>query len=92
MTTALLLTLFIWLSLTAWRQHWPWWGWVANGAVLGGGGSNVLDRFLSGAVRDPLRIPFTSLHNNLADYAIFLGVIGIFIVGYAQRKEDVHAT
>jgi lipoprotein signal peptidase len=87
MSTVLLVVLFVWLSLTAWRQRWSWWGWSGIGAILGGGASNVIDRIFTGAVRDPLVIPFTSLHNNAADYAIFFGMI--LVLWSAIRRQPV---
>lgn len=91
LSATLLACLFVWLSVMAWRQKWPVWGWVSLGALLGGGTSNVFDRLFSGAVRDPLQIPFTPIHNNLADYAIFLGVIGILGVVWQVTRKEQHA-
>ncbi len=50
---------------------------VAAGLITGGGLSNVIDRLAFGGVRDWLPIPLTSLQNNLADYAIAMGVAWI---------------
>lgn len=79
-SSILLTALSIWLTMTAYRASWPWWGWGAAGLVVGGGASNVLDRWWFGAVRDPLPIPLTPLHNNLADYGIFIGLCLVFFV------------
>jgi len=48
---------------------------VGYGLLLGGGFSNLLDRWIFGGVRDIWPVPFLSLTNNLADWAIFLAVL-----------------
>lgn len=48
---------------------------LGYGFLLGGGFSNVLDRWLFGGVRDIWPVPFLPLSNNLADWAIFLAVL-----------------
>lgn len=52
-------------------------GWPNLGIqlLLGGAISNLLDRIIWGGVRDWLPIPFTALSNNLADWAIAVGVV-----------------
>lgn len=55
-----------------------WW-WVQQPSVSlaliwAGGLSNLLDRWQWQGVIDWLPIPFTSLHNNFADIAIFVGL------------------
>lgn len=78
-TCGILAMLTVWLTAMAVRFLWKWWGWLGIGMVLGGGLSNWLDRAVYGAVRDPLRVPFTSLNNNLADYAIFIGILAVVL-------------
>ena len=55
--------------------------------LLGGAWSNVVDRVLFGGVRDWLAVPLTSLHNNVADYAIALGILGIVMT---ELKHWIH--
>ncbi len=88
MTALLLVVLFAWLSLVAQRQQWSWWGWAAIGMIVGGGFSNIVDRVLTGAVRDPLTIPFTHIQNNVADYAIFLGVVLVFVASFVNGEGE----
>ncbi len=63
-----------------------WWLWrnvnqetlysaVILGMVLGGGISNLLDRVRLGGVQDWLVVPVVGMRNNVADYAIVLGLI-----------------
>lgn len=47
------------------------------GLIIGGAVSNVLDRLFLGSVRDFLPVPFLAVHNNLADWGIFIGLVGI---------------
>ena len=48
---------------------------ICVGLILGGGISNLVDRVLFGGVRDWMTLPVLGLHNNLADWAIVLGLI-----------------
>lgn len=48
---------------------------LAYSLIFAGGFSNALDRLLLGGVRDWLAVPFSTISNNLADYAIALGVL-----------------
>jgi lipoprotein signal peptidase len=55
-----------------------WW-WIQQpnmglALIWAGGLSNLLDRWQWQGVIDWLPIPFTSLHNNIADIAIFVGL------------------
>ncbi len=56
--------------------------------ILGGIISNVIDRLFAGAVRDWLPIPGLQLTNNLADYAIALGVLWLAVAIYTQKSHD----
>ncbi len=51
---------------------------VLTGIFFGGSTSNLIDRALYGGVRDFLPIPFFSIHNNLADWAIILSLLWLF--------------
>lgn len=59
-----------WLYRSEWRTL-P----IASGLFFGGGVSNLIDRVLFSGVRDWLPVPYLSIYNNLADYAIALGLI-----------------
>lgn len=48
---------------------------LAYGALLGGGFSNLVDRWFFGGVRDIWYLPGVALTNNAADWAIFLAAI-----------------
>lgn len=62
---------------------------IASGLFFGGGIANLLDRMYLGGVRDWLPVPFLNLHNNIADYAIAIGLIWLLIFGL--RKSYYHS-
>ena len=47
--------------------------------ILAGAISNLLDRIIWGGVVDWLPVPFLSLKNNLADWAIYSGIVMISV-------------
>ena len=55
----------------------------ATGLFFGGAVANLFDRFNFGAVRDWLPIPFTQIQNNVADWAIFAGIV-LLIFNYKR--------
>lgn len=59
---------------------------IAYGLFLGGGFSNLLDRWLYAGVRDIWEIPFLSLTNNLADWSIFVAVC-LFLFAEIRRSR-----
>lgn len=59
---------------------------IATGLFFGGAFSNLFDRVLVGGVRDWLPIPFTSVSNNLADWAIFLALTWMAWRTFADRE------
>lgn len=64
---------------------------LAGGLFFGGGISNLIDRGIIGRVRDWLPIPLITIHNNIADYAIGLGLISMIVVTLRQAYlEEVH--
>jgi signal peptidase II len=84
LTICVVVALFSWHTLSRtiyFKSVWP------EGLVLGGAVSNLIDRFLYGAVMD-----FIEFHAfgysfpvfNVADIAIFIGVLGILL-----RKKPV---
>lgn len=67
-----------------WKQEPHWF----TTAILAGGWSNWFDRILNGAVIDWLLIPGTGMSNNLADYWITLGVLGlVFLMTCSTWKK-----
>lgn len=83
---AAILTLLVFLNFygrETWRRHWLW-----AGLFFGGALSNVADRLFRGGVYDWAMIPGLQLVNNLADWAVAIGILGVII---AQMKEQ-HAT
>lgn len=56
--------------------------------ILAGGISNLIDRLIWTGVRDWLPIPLTSLHNNLADWLIVVGCLGLV---WSVRLTGCHA-
>lgn len=62
---------------------------ICAGLILGGGISNLVDRVVFGGVRDWMTLPGLGLHNNLADWAIVIGLICFVIVQY---RDDFTST
>ncbi|MDA1079608.1 MAG: signal peptidase II [bacterium] len=60
----------LWFAVRSWWEH----SRIATGLFFGGALSNVLDRVFFGGVRDWLVVPVLGIQNNLADWAIFLGI------------------
>lgn len=74
--TVALIVFYIWLfewTCPRWHRQYP----IATGLFLGGGLSNLVERVAIGGVRDFLSIPILSMSNNLADWAIFIGLAWI---------------
>jgi lipoprotein signal peptidase len=65
------------LSRTKWAAVW----------FFAGGISNVVDRFLVGAVRDWLSVPLLGNKNNLADWFIFIGIM-VVVVSFLQKESN----
>lgn len=72
---------------SVWSRH-P----VSAGLFLGGAISNLIDRFLLGGVRDWLPVIGTSLYNNLADWAIFIGILGALYGLWSQHSSSSSAS
>lgn len=71
----------------AWREWWldfP----VGSGLFFGGALSNLADRLIHGGVRDWIPVPFTNLHNNLADWAVVFGLLLIFLMMWRSDKHQ----
>ena len=60
------------------RQRERRWVWLACGLVVGGAAGNLLDRIRAGSVTDFIKLPDWPAFN-LADTAITLGVLALFL-------------
>lgn len=74
------------LLVAGWGRD--WWSRfpTVSGWWWGGVSSNLIDRLVFGGVRDWLPIPFTQLNNNLADYAISIGLVGLVWQGWRASQ------
>ncbi len=74
-----------WVWLWVRRERLGVWGQVAAGLLIGGAAGNVIDRLAYGAVADFLNMSCCGIENpysfNLADVGVFLGVIGLVLIG-----------
>jgi len=77
------LLLLSYLFREYWLRQW-WWHGILTGAVL----SNMLDRVIWGGVQDFLPIPFTGIHNNIADWVIagVLVMLGISMFQFYPKN------
>jgi lipoprotein signal peptidase len=75
----LITMLLVFLLRRALRDAWEAYPYLV--ILFGAGGtSNLLDRLLFGGVRDWLLIPYTGVYNNLADWYIFVAIVGLLLV------------
>ena len=56
--------------------------------IIGGGMGNLIDRIFRGGVIDFIHLEFWTIFN-IADVAITVGVIGLFVSSFRTRKEKV---
>ncbi len=84
--TLVVLLLFFFMARSWWQVSV-----IATGTFLGGAVSNMLDRIFFGGVRDWLTIPVMGIRNNLADWAIFLGLAWILrtLLKKEAQKETI---
>ena len=87
LSLVLVAALLIWLRGTVyWRTS------LAAGLVVGGALGNVIDRLQYGAVADFLNMSCCGLNNpfsfNVADIAIFVGVVGLILFGDGKPVEE----
>ena len=85
------------LAIVAWVGWWMWrsrpgpWVQTAAGLLIGGALGNVVDRLLYGAVADFLNMSCCGIENpyafNVADIAIFIGAVGLALLGGSDRDE-----
>lgn len=52
---------------------------IPTGLLVGAASSNLLDRLVFGGVRDIFALPVINVYNNLADWAIVIAVVWLFI-------------
>jgi lipoprotein signal peptidase len=69
-----ILLILVYLLFKNFKQIWKENNFAA-GLFFGGAVANLFDRLIFGAVRDWIYIPFTQIHNNFADWAIFIGLV-----------------
>jgi signal peptidase II len=62
--------------------------WLPTGMLIGGALGNILDRLNGGAVTDFVKLPLGWPPFNLADASITLGVVLLFFVLEAPRKDS----
>jgi signal peptidase II len=63
--------------------------WLPTGMLVGGAIGNVIDRIRHGAVTDFVKLPLGWPPFNLADAAITLGIVTLFLViDHARRAES----
>jgi signal peptidase II len=65
--------------------------WLPTGMLVGGAAGNVVDRIRAGSVTDFIKLPLGWPPFNLADAAITLGVIALFLVIEHARHQRVHS-
>lgn len=58
------------------RHHAPA---IPTGLFIGAASSNLLDRVIFGGVKDIFAVPVLNVYNNLADWAIVIAVVWLFI-------------
>jgi signal peptidase II len=80
---AALLALLVYFALHATRSL----IWLPTGMLIGGALGNILDRLDGGAVTDFIKLPLGWPPFNLADTSITLGVLLLFFVLEAPRKD-----
>jgi signal peptidase II len=64
------------------------WIWLPTGMLLGGALGNILDRLRHDSVTDFVKLPLGWPPFNLADAAITLGILLLFIVVDTSRSKD----
>lgn len=62
---------------------------LAAGLFFGGAVANLFDRIIFGSVRDWLFIPFTNVQNNLADWAIFAGLLLLLVPSIFPKLKKI---
>jgi signal peptidase II len=62
--------------------------WLPTGMLIGGALGNILDRLHGGSVTDFIKLPLGWPPFNLADASITLGVLILFFVLEAPRKDS----
>lgn len=64
---------------------------ISAGMVVGGALGNAVDRIIYGAVADALNVTCCGFHNpfsfNVADIAVFIGIIGLIIFSTDHSKK-----
>lgn len=87
----LLLLFLLMRAQRVWEAPERRWLLVGYGLILGAGLSNLLDRLWWGGVRDIWTVsvlPGLKLQNNLADWLLLVGVVGVVFGTWLQREND----
>ena len=87
----LALAIVVWVAWWMWRSRPGPWVQASAGLLIGGALGNVVDRLLYGAVADFLNMSCCGIENpyafNVADIAIFVGAVGLGLLGGNGRDE-----
>ncbi len=62
--------------------------WLPTGLLVGGALGNILDRVRDGSVTDFLKLPLGWPAFNLADAAITIGIVTLFVLIDAARRDE----
>ncbi len=84
----LLLGILIYFLFIYFKDQWQK-NTVAASLFFGGAVANLFDRLVFGSVRDWLFIPFTSIQNNLADWAIFAGLFLLLLPTIFPKSKKI---
>lgn len=91
---ALALAISAWVWVWVRREKAGLWAQVSAGLLIGGALGNVIDRVAYGAVADFLNMSCCGLDNpysfNLADVTIFLGAVGLVVLGGDGKGKSGH--
>lgn len=81
------LVLLVYLLYVNFKPYWQN-NSLAAGLFFGGAVANIFDRVLFGAVRDWVYIPFTQIQNNMADWAIFIGLVLLLQESLLSKRKS----
>lgn len=82
-----ILILLVYLLYVNFKPYWQK-NSLPAGLFFGGAVANIFDRLMFESVRDWLYIPFTQIQNNMADIAIFIGLVLLLQEFLNKRKTS----
>lgn len=89
---ALATVIAVWVTVWLLRSGAGRWSQIAGGLLVGGAIGNSIDRVLYGAVADFLNMSCCGIENpyafNVADIAIFLGAVGLALLGGGSGPDE----